>query len=192
MILLVDNYDSFTYNLYHMVASLGVQVKVIRNDCFDVSDVLGFSWSGIIFSPGPGRPSAAGLSFELLNRLPHNVPVLGVCLGHQLIAEASGGALFLDNAPVHGKSSLVEFSQDSQIFSGISSPFIVGRYHSLCVSREHLPDDLMVTAELLDGKIMAIEHKTKPWYGVQFHPESLLCPQGGKLIENFIDITKKE
>ena len=190
MILIVDNYDSFTYNLYHMIASCDVKVEVVRNDSFDVSEVLGGSWSGVIFSPGPGRPSDAGFSFELLSQLQPHMPVLGVCLGHQLIAEASGATLFVDDAPMHGKSSLIEFNKDSQIFLGIKSPFAVGRYHSLCVSRKNLPNDLKITAELADGKIMAIEHQSKPWYGVQFHPESLLCPQGGRLIENFIAITK--
>jgi anthranilate synthase component 2 len=190
MLLLIDNYDSFTYNLFHMVAGREFEVEVIRNDVQSAARLLDLKPQAIMLSPGPGRPSGAGVCLEILEKIADDIPVLGVCLGHQAIVEACGGELFIDDTPKHGKSSVVQFDESATIFGGVNQPLEVGRYHSL-IANEQLPAELRKAAWLDDGTIMAIEHVSKPWFGLQFHPESILSPQGQTLIDNFLDVTKQ-
>jgi len=185
MILLVDNYDSFTFNLYQMVAADGVDVTVWRNDAFTLADVDALAPAGVIISPGPGRPETAGRTLELLQYLPPAVPVLGVCLGHQAIALAYGADL--RHAPVlrHGKTS--QISHDGQgVYAGLPDPFTATRYHSLAVPENTLPAELKPTAWADDGVLMGLRHRTRPIEGVQFHPESCLTDAGVELVRNFL------
>jgi anthranilate synthase component 2 len=191
MLLLIDNYDSFTYNLYHMVAGRDFDVEVARNDVQKVEQLLALNPQAIILSPGPGRPSGAGVCLELLEKVADHIPVLGVCLGHQSIVEACGGELIIDTEPKHGKSSVAQFDAQSVLFGGVCNPLVVGRYHSLKASNPTLPAALRKIAWLDDGMIMAVEHVSKPWFGVQFHPESILSPQGQILMDNFLHVTKQ-
>ena len=185
MILLVDNYDSFTYNLYQAVAGLGVEVVVHRNDALSVDEMLALSPTGVILSPGPGRPQGAGHCLALLAALPDDVPMLGVCLGHQALVEHCGGELELDAQPTHGKASLVHHD-GSGLFAGLPNPFPAARYHSLRAVRDRLPECLRLTAWTEDGAVMAVQHATAHRFGVQFHPESILTPQGERLLTNFL------
>jgi anthranilate synthase component 2 len=185
MILLVDNYDSFTWNLYQAMAGLGAEVEVRRNDALSVAEVLAMEPTGIVLSPGPGRPADAGIQPELLARLPEKMPLLGVCLGHQGLVEACGGELERDPIPVHGKSSLVHHD-GSALFQGLPNPFQAGRYHSLRAKRDRLPDDLVLTAWTAEGHVMGVQHKLLPRFGVQFHPESILTPQGDRIVARFL------
>ncbi len=187
MILLVDNYDSFTWNLYQAMAGLGAEVEVRRNDALTVADVLAMEPTGIVLSPGPGRPADAGIQPELLLRLPEAMPLLGVCLGHQGLVEACGGELERDPVPVHGKSSLVHHD-GSALFQGLPNPFQAGRYHSLRAKRDRLPDELALTAWTAEGFVMGVQHKRLPRFGVQFHPESILTPQGERIVARFLAI----
>ncbi len=187
MILLLDNYDSFTWNLYQAMAGLGAEVEVRRNDALTVDDVIAMRPTGIVLSPGPGRPEHAGIQPELLRRLDERTPLLGVCLGHQGLVEACGGALERDPIPVHGKSSLVHHD-GSPLYQGLPNPFQAGRYHSLRARRDALPDELKLTAWTADGHVMGVQHTRLPRYGVQFHPESILTPQGERLVANFLAI----
>ncbi|MFT7517570.1 MAG: anthranilate synthase component 2 [Myxococcota bacterium] len=191
MLLLIDNYDSFTYNLYHMLAGRDFEVQVIRNDVQSVDELLGLKPSAIVLSPGPGRPAAAGVCLDLLLAVDDSVPVLGVCLGHQAIVEACGGELFVDAQPKHGKASIVQFDAAATLFDKVVHPLSVGRYHSLSANEPTLPAELRKVAWLDDGTIMAVEHQSKPWFGLQFHPESILSPQGQTLINNFLYVTKQ-
>ncbi len=185
MILLVDNYDSFTYNLYQMVATLGAEVEVARNDALGVDEILGLAPTAVILSPGPGHPRDAGVQPELLARLPEDVPLLGVCLGHQGLVEHYGGALEVDPTPTHGKASLVHH-EGRDLFRSLPSPFPAGRYHSLRAVRDRLPSALRLTAWTEDGLVMAVRHASAPRFGVQFHPESILTPQGERILANFL------
>ena len=185
MILLVDNYDSFTYNLYQYVAGLGAQVEVLRNDALDVDQVLDLEPTAVLLSPGPGRPADSGICPALLDRLPRDLPLLGVCLGHQALVEHYGGRLEVDPVPVHGKASLVHHV-GAELFDGLPSPFPAGRYHSLRAERESLPECLALTAWTEEGLVMAVRHREHRRFGVQFHPESILTPQGQRLIANFL------
>jgi anthranilate synthase component 2 len=185
MILLIDNYDSFTYNLYQSVASMGTRVEVYRNDALSVDQVLELAPSAVLLSPGPGRPADSGICPELLGRLPDSTPLLGVCLGHQALVEHHGGRLEVDPVPVHGKSSLVHHDR-KELFAGLPTPFPAGRYHSLRAERDSLPDCLKLTAWTEDGLVMAVQHASLPRYGVQFHPESILTPQGERVLANFL------
>lgn len=187
MILLLDNYDSFTFNLYQAIAALGAEVEVHRNDALTVDQVLARAPTAIVLSPGPGKPSDAGIQPELLRRLPESMPLLGVCLGHQGLVECSGGVLERDPAPTHGKASLVHHDGDA-LFRGLPNPFPAGRYHSLRARRDALPAELRLTAWTAEGLVMAVRHTTLPRFGVQFHPESILTPQGTKLVANFLDL----
>ncbi len=185
MILLVDNYDSFTFNLYQMVAAEGVPVTVWRNDAFDLDEFDALAPGGVIISPGPGRPEAAGRSLEVVRHLPESTPLLGVCLGHQAIALAYGGEV--RHAPVlrHGKTS--EIHHDGRgIYSGLPDPFTATRYHSLAVPEATLPAPLVATAWADDGVLMGLRHRERPVEGVQFHPESCLTDAGLELIRNFL------
>ena len=187
MILLLDNYDSFTFNLYQAIAVLGAEVEVHRNDALTVDQVLARAPTAIVLSPGPGKPSDAGIQPELLRRLPDSMPLLGVCLGHQGLVERCGGVLERDPAPTHGKASLVHHDGDA-LFRGLPNPFPAGRYHSLRAKRDALPPELRLTAWTAEGLVMAVRHTTLPRFGVQFHPESILTPQGSKLVANFLEL----
>ena len=185
MILLVDNYDSFTFNLYQGLAELGAEVEVFRNDALTVDEVLRKAPSAVVLSPGPGRPADAGICPELLQRLPEDVPLLGVCLGHQGLVERYGGELEIDPVPVHGKSSLVHHDGKG-LFQQLKTPLFAGRYHSLRAVRDKLPSELELSAWTEDGLVMGVRHQHLPRHGVQFHPESILSPQGPRLLARFL------
>jgi anthranilate synthase component II len=184
MILLVDNYDSFTYNLAHLFEELGAEVTVIRNDKIDADKAERLAPSHLVISPGPGRPEGAGASVEIIKRLGPRVPTLGVCLGHQAIVEAFGGEVGQAQRLVHGKAS--EIAHDGRgLFSGLPDPVLGGRYHSLAAAR--VPDELEVCATTDDGEVMAVRHRDLPVDGIQFHPESVLTPDGAALAKNFLE-----
>ena len=185
MILLVDNYDSFTYNLYQALAISGAEVVVYRNDAASVAELLDLRPERVVLSPGPGRPRDAGVCLELLASLPPKVPLLGVCLGHQALVESLGGELEIDRAPVHGKASQV-FHDGRGLFAELPSPLECGRYHSLRAAAETLPPALERSAWTEDGAIMGVRHRERPWHGVQFHPESILTPRGQTMIDRFV------
>ncbi len=185
MILLVDNYDSFTYNLYQALAELGSEVLVMRNDACSVGEMIERAPSAVVLSPGPGRPSGSGNCPELLARLPESVPLLGVCLGHQALVEHYGGRLEVDPVPVHGKASPVHHD-GARLFRDMPTPFPAARYHSLRAVRAQLPAQLELGAWTEDGLVMAVEHESAPRFGVQFHPESILTPLGTRLLGNFL------
>jgi anthranilate synthase component 2 len=180
---MIDNYDSFTYNLVHLFEELGAEVQVFRNDAITVDEAAALAPLHLVVSPGPGRPEAAGISVELIRRLGPTVPTLGVCLGHQAIVEAFGGQVGRARALLHGKSSPVEHDGKG-VFAGLPEGFEAGRYHSLAATR--VPDDLEVTARTRDGEVMGVRHRTLPIEGVQFHPESVLTPLGPELGRNFL------
>jgi len=188
MITLIDNYDSFTYNLVQYLGDLNAPCRVYRNDKISVTDVLSESPKGILISPGPSDPDHAGICLELIQAAhDHDIPLFGVCLGHQSIGQVFGGKV-VRAAPVHGKTDHIRHEEDT-IFKGLPSPLEVTRYHSLIVERKSLPDCLKITATLDDGDmIMALEHKEKPIYGVQFHPESIATDHGHEMLKNFIGV----
>lgn len=188
MILLLDNYDSFTWNLWQALAALGCEVQVQRNDALSLEQALALAPEAVVLSPGPGRPADAGIMPALLRALPAGTPVLGVCLGHQCLVEDCGGRLEVDPVPVHGKASLVHHEKEP-LFAGLPNPFPAGRYHSLRAERASMPDSLKVTAWTEEGLVMAVRHRTLPRYGVQFHPESILTPQGERLLANFLELS---
>ncbi|SCY29756.1 anthranilate synthase component II [Desulfoluna spongiiphila] len=188
MILMIDNFDSFTYNLVQYLEMGGAEVTVYRNNAVTVEEIAALSPAGIVISPGPGRPVSAGVSMDAIRAFSGKVPVLGVCLGHQSIAEAFGGTIIRAKAVMHGKVSKVATDGEG-IFSGIASPMKAMRYHSLAVEEASLPDELLVTARTDDGEIMGIRHKTHPTEGIQFHPESIMTTTGKRLIRNFIKCT---
>jgi len=188
MILVVDHYDSFTYNLVQLVESLGRPTEVVRSDAETAEALVARTPDAVILSPGPGRPEDAGVFPSLLSLLPDETPVLGVCLGHQALGVASGGVVDRET-PVHGKASLV-FHEGKGILEGVTDPFEAGRYHSLVVLRPTLPDELELTAWTEDGLVMATQHRTLPRYGVQFHPESILTPEGPRIVENFLSLSR--
>ncbi len=191
MILIIDNYDSFTYNLYQYIGGLDPDVKVIRNDRIDIQGIRSLNPSHIIISPGPGFPDKAGISCEVVRELGGDVPILGVCLGHQAIGHAYGAKIVHSPQLVHGKASDTHIATGCPIFHYMPPIIKVGRYHSLVIERESLPEELVITAETPEGLIMGVAHKDYPVFGVQFHPESLLTPDGIKVIENFL-LFKKE
>ena len=188
MILLIDNYDSFSYNLVQYIGSVRPDIKVIRNDAYTVEEIEAMQPEAIVISPGPGRPADAGVCIEVIRYFKDKVPVLGVCLGHQAICEAFGGTVSYAKELMHGKTSMAAFSEESPIFAGLQSPVQVARYHSLAALEEDLPRELTVTARTEDGEIMAIQHRDHPVFGVQFHPESVLTTDGLKMIENFLNL----
>lgn len=187
--LLIDNYDSFTYNLVQAFAALGAEVMVYRNDAITVDEARALDPTHLVISPGPGRPEDAGVSLQMIGAFAESVPVLGVCLGHQSLVHYFGGNIVRAERLMHGKTSMAKHDGKT-IFSGISQPFEVGRYHSLCAEHESLPDVLELTAETERGEIMGVRHKTLPLEGVQFHPESVLTPQGDQLMANFLRMKK--
>ena len=185
MLLLLDNYDSFTYNVYQLLAELGAEIEVVRNDVATVSELASRNYSGVVISPGPGEPKDAGITEDLIREMRGRVPILGVCLGHQAIGEVFGGKIVRSPKIVHGKTSRIR--HDGQgIYKGLPQPFAVGRYHSLIVDRKTLPDCLTVTAETEDGIVMGVRHKEYDVEGVQFHPESILTPEGKTMLKNFL------
>lgn len=186
MILLLDNYDSFTYNLVQYLAELGAQVQVYRNDAISIKKVQRMRPKGIVLSPGPGRPENAGIMNELVARLAGTIPILGVCLGHQSIAQVYGGKITYARRLMHGKTSEIHHNRTT-LFQGIPSPFVATRYHSLVVDLDSLPDEFTLTAWTGDGVVMGIEHVKLPLYGVQFHPESILTRCGMDLLKNFLE-----
>ena len=196
MVLLIDNYDSFSYNLYQMVGELVMKLdnnkkdseplKVIRNDELTVEEIKALSPEKIIISPGPGRPEDAGIIIEVARELGKEIPTLGVCLGHQAICAAFGGTITYAKELMHGKQSTVTFEGNSPMFKGLGEKEDVARYHSLALDPDTLPDCLTVTARTTDGEIMAVQHKEYPIYGLQFHPESILTPEGKTMLDNFL------
>jgi para-aminobenzoate synthetase component 2 len=187
MILVIDNYDSFTYNLVQYLGELGEEVIVRRNDETSIENIEANLPSNIVISPGPGRPEDAGISLDLIGHFGGQVPILGVCLGHQAIGQVFGGRVIRSSSVVHGKNSDV-LHDGKTIFRDLDSPFKAGRYHSLIVERKSLPDCLEVSAETREGVIMGLRHREKQIEGVQFHPESILTPEGKKLLSNFLDL----
>ncbi|QOV20361.1 aminodeoxychorismate/anthranilate synthase component II [Blautia liquoris] len=187
MILLIDNYDSFTYNIYQMLADKD-QVIVIRNDEKTVEEIIEMKPDAVVLSPGPGRPENAGVCIDVVQKLAGKLPILGVCLGHQAICQSFGGIVTHAKHLMHGKSSEIIVDPKSTIFYGLSDRLLVGRYHSLAVKREGLPKELKVTAYSTDGEVMGVEHQRFPIYGLQFHPESILTPDGSKMLQNFLNV----
>ena len=187
MILVVDNYDSFTYNLVHYLAELGADTHVIRNDDLSAAEAIALRPEAILLSPGPCSPNEAGICLDLLSSAPADLPIFGVCLGHQAMGQAFGGEVIRAKQLMHGKTSLIHH-QGRSIFKGLPSPFTATRYHSLAVRRESLPDDLDVTAWTEDGEIMGLAHKTRPIHGVQFHPESIATEHGHAMLATFLDL----
>ncbi|MFN3628657.1 MAG: anthranilate synthase component II [Casimicrobiaceae bacterium] len=187
MILLIDNYDSFTWNLAQYLGELGAQVEVVRNDAIDLEGVAARAPERIVVSPGPCTPAEAGISVPLIRAFAGRVPILGVCLGHQSIGAAFGGQIVRARRVMHGKTSMITHNRQD-IFAGIPSPYTVIRYHSLVIERATLPEVLSVMAESDDGEVMAVRHKTLPVWGVQFHPESILTEYGHDLLRNFLSL----
>ncbi|MEE8279252.1 MAG: aminodeoxychorismate/anthranilate synthase component II [Alphaproteobacteria bacterium] len=190
MYLLIDNYDSFTYNLVHYLGELGADVVVKRNDAVTADEALMLGAQGLVISPGPCDPDKAGICLELIEKAAGRLPILGVCLGHQAIGQAFGGKVIRAPAPMHGKVSVMTHNGDG-IFAGIPSPFRATRYHSLIVERETLPDCFEVTSETEDGVIMGLAHRSLPIYGVQFHPESIASEHGHRLLKNFLGLAQE-
>lgn len=191
MILLIDNYDSFTFNLYQYLGEIA-QVKVVRNDEITIDEIRKINPKGIVISPGPKTPKEAGISVEVVKKLSEEFPILGICLGHQSIGEAFGGKVVRAKEIFHGKTSQV-LVKESDIFKGLEKEIKVMRYHSLIVEKESLPEELEIIAETKEDKvIMALKHKDKDIYGIQFHPESIFTPDGKKIIENFIEVICNE
>lgn len=190
MILLIDNYDSFSYNLVQYIGSAEPDMRVIRNDACSIAEIEAMQPEAIVISPGPGRPADAGICIEVIRYFKDKVPILGVCLGHQAICEAFGGVVSYAKELMHGKTSQAELIGDSPLFAGLKGHIKVARYHSLAAEKDSLPPELMITAQTADGEIMAVQHREYPVYGVQFHPESVLPPDGLKIIQNFVNIAK--
>lgn len=186
MILVIDNYDSFTYNLVQYLGELGATLRVFRNDRVTLDEVRALHPSHIVISPGPGEPTEGGVSNEVIREMHQDTPILGVCLGHQCMGHVFGGTVTRAPRLMHGKTSRV-FHRGRGLFEGLPNPFEAGRYHSLIV-QEPLPEPLVVTAFTDQGEVMGLQHRTAPMYGVQFHPESVLTPNGKQLLKNFLDV----
>ncbi len=187
MILVIDNYDSFTYNLVQYLGELGSEVRVVRNDAASIDSISALQPARIVISPGPGRPEHAGITMDVIRQLGSSIPILGVCLGHQAIGAVFGGAVVRASTPMHGKTSTIEHDGRG-VFAGIDGPFVASRYHSLVVSDDGLPDELEVTARTREDRtIMGLRHRDRPIHGVQFHPESILTGEGMRLLRNFLE-----
>ena len=191
MILLIDNYDSFSYNLYQLIGTVEPDIKVVRNDECTPEEIAEMKPEAIILSPGPGRPEDAGICIPVIKEFAGKIPILGVCLGHQSICEAFGGTISYAKELMHGKKKTIYTVGKSPLFEGLGDSFQAARYHSLAAVREKLPDVLRVTAEAEDGEIMAVEHTEYPIFGVQFHPESVMTPDGKVMVENFMNTRVK-
>jgi anthranilate synthase/aminodeoxychorismate synthase-like glutamine amidotransferase len=189
MILLIDNYDSFTFNLFHFLGEVGGHCKVVRNDKLTVAEALACQPEAIVLSPGPCTPNEAGICLDLIAAAAGRIPILGVCLGHQAVGQAFGGHVVRAPAPMHGKTSRI-FHSATDILEGVPSPFTATRYHSLIVDRATLPSDLITTAWTQDGILMGLRHRTLPVWGVQFHPESIASEHGHRLLGNFLAIAR--
>jgi anthranilate synthase/aminodeoxychorismate synthase-like glutamine amidotransferase len=189
MILLIDNYDSFTFNLYHFLGDVGGRCEVVRNDKLTVAEALARQPEAIVLSPGPCTPNEAGVCLDLIAAAAGKIPILGVCLGHQAIGQAFGGAVVRAPTPMHGKTSRI-FHAGTDILEGVPTPFTATRYHSLIVDRASLPADLIATAWTEDGLVMGLRHRSLPIYGVQFHPESIASEHGHKLLANFLALAR--
>ena len=187
MILLIDNYDSFSYNLYQLIGSIEPEIRVVRNDKITIDEIRTLKSKALILSPGPGRPKDAGICEEAIRELKGEIPIFGVCLGHQAICEVFGGTVAYAKELMHGKSSQVRKSPDSLLFKGLPERFQAARYHSLSASADTRPPELKVTAITDDGEVMAVEHSLYPVYGVQFHPESVMTPDGKLILKNFLE-----
>jgi len=187
MILLIDNYDSFSYNLVHLIGEIRPDIEVVRNDKIKVEEIDNMKPDAIILSPGPGRPENAGICVETVRRLGSRIPILGVCLGHQAICQAYGSVITYAAQLVHGKTSIIQVKQESRLFQGMAPEIRVGRYHSLAARQQSIPMELEITATAEDGEIMAVEHRQHPVIGVQFHPESILTEHGDVMIRNFLN-----
>lgn len=190
MILLIDNYDSFSYNLYQLVGSLEPDIKVIRNDAMTVSGIAALSPDAVILSPGPGRPADAGVCIEVIRSLGGRIPILGVCLGHQAICEAYGATVSYAKNLMHGKQSVTKLETACPLFRDLPETIPVGRYHSLAAREDTLPACLQITARAEDGEIMAVKHRDYSVFGVQFHPESILTPDGKTILNHFLEVRK--
>lgn len=191
MLVMIDNYDSFTYNLVQYLRMLGTEIQVYRNDALTLEALEAMKPEGIVISPGPGRPDTAGISMDIIKHFAGKVPILGVCLGHQSIGQAFGGTIVSARKLMHGKTSMVT-SDGKNLFHGMNKPFQAMRYHSLAVERESLPDCFEITAESEDGEIMGIRHKEMMIEGIQFHPESIMTPQGKRMLRNFLKLSRGE
>ncbi len=197
MIVLVDNYDSFSYNLYQLLGALEPNIKVVRNDALMVAELAALEPSGIVLSPGPGRPADAGICEDVVRELSGRVPIMGVCLGHQAICEALGGTVTYAPELMHGKSSMADVDTDCAVFAGLPARIEVARYHSLVAEEATLPACLRVTARVAptmaapEGEVMAVEHVEHPTFGLQFHPESILTPQGEQIARNFLAVCER-
>lgn len=191
MILLIDSYDSFSYNLYQLIGEIEPDIKVIRNDEMTVEEIKDLKPDRIILSPGPGRPEDAGIIIEAVKKLGKDIPILGVCLGHQAICAAFGATVTYAKRLMHGKQSDVKFDTDCPLFDGCPPIAPVARYHSLAADADTIPEELLITALTTEGEVMAVQHKEYPVYGVQFHPESIMTPDGKTILKNFIKEIKK-
>lgn len=188
MVLLIDNYDSFSYNLYQLVGEIAPDIKVIRNDELTVEEIRALAPDHIILSPGPGRPESAGIITEAASELGKTIPLLGVCLGHQAICAAYGATVTYAKELMHGKQSRITHDKDCPLFRGCPDKMLVARYHSLAADAATMPECLRITAVTEDGEIMAVQHRDYPVFGVQFHPESIMTPDGKTMLKNFINI----
>lgn len=191
MILLIDSYDSFSYNLYQLIGEIEPDIKVIRNDEMTVEEIKDLKPDRIILSPGPGRPEDAGIIIEAVKKLGKDIPILGVCLGHQAICAAFGATVTYAKRLMHGKQSDVKFDTGCPLFDGCPPIAPVARYHSLAADADTIPEELLITALTTEGEVMAVQHKEYPVYGVQFHPESIMTPDGKTILKNFIKEIKK-
>ena len=192
MIILIDNYDSFSYNLYQLIGSVEPDIRVIRNDDCTVEEIEAMNPEAIILSPGPGKPKDAGICIEAIRYFKGKVPIFGVCLGHQAICEAFGATVGYAKELMHGKKKEIEKNGKGRIFAGMPEHFPAARYHLLAVEEETLPKELVVTARCEDGEVMAVEHEKYDIFGVQFHPESVMTPEGRQMIENFMEVVKHD
>lgn len=186
MVLLIDNYDSFSYNLYQLIGEIAPDIKVIRNDELSIEEIRELAPERLILSPGPGRPEHAGIIVEAAGTLGKEIPTLGVCLGHQAICAAFGAVVTYAKELMHGKQSEITLEEDCPLFAGCPHHMLVARYHSLAADESTMPDCLRVVARTADGEVMAVQHKEYPIYGVQFHPESIMTPEGKRMLQNFI------
>lgn len=186
-ILIIDNYDSFTFNLFQMLGALDPDIEVVRNDAITIQEIRQRGYAGVVLSPGPGTPEESGVCLDVIRELDGELPLLGVCLGHQAICQIHGGTIVRAPLPVHGKPSDVEHDEQG-LFAGLPNPMRCGRYHSLVVAPDTVPDTLVVTARTADGAVMGVRHRENPTFGVQFHPESVLTPGGEGLLANFLRV----
>lgn len=192
MVLLIDNYDSFSYNLYQVIGTLRPDIKVIRNDERTVEEIEELAPSHIVLSPGPGKPKDAGICEDVVRKLGGKFPILGVCLGHQAICETYGAMITYADRLMHGKQSEITVEPETKLFRGLNEQIKVARYHSLVADKKTIPEELLVTAVTREGEIMAVAHKKYEVYGVQFHPESILTPEGKQMIANFLEVSNND